>query len=95
MPVAVVQTPSGRWLVTAPELGAGRVVAYCRALPADQRDDLERQAGRVVAGAAGRGLVVAQVVSEVGSGMNGHCRKLTRILSDPAGTVIVVRPGTG
>jgi putative resolvase len=57
---------------------------------AGQRDDLERQAGRVVAGATGCGLVVAQVVSEVGSGMNGHRRKLTRILSGPAVTVIVV-----
>ena len=90
MPVPVVQTPSGRWLVTAPELGEGRAVAYCRVSSADQRDDLERQAGRVVAGATGRGLVVAQVVSEAGSGMNGHRRKLTRILSDPAVTVIVV-----
>jgi putative resolvase len=65
-------------------------VVYCRVSSADQRDDLERQAGRVVAGATGRGLVVAQVISEVGSGMNGHRRKLTRILSDPAVTVIVV-----
>ena len=68
MPVPVVRTPSGRWLVTAPELGEGRVVAYCRVSSADQRDDLERQAGRVVAGATGRGLVVAQVVSEPGLG---------------------------
>jgi putative resolvase len=72
MPVPVVQAPSGRWLVTAPGLGEGRVVAYCRVSSADQRDVLERQAGRVVA--AGRGLVVAQVVSEVGSGMKGHRR---------------------
>jgi putative resolvase len=30
------------------------------------------------------------VVSEVGSGINGHRRKLTRDLSDPAVTVIVM-----
>ena len=90
MPVPVVQTPSGRWLVTVPEPGEGRVVAYCRVSSADQREDLERQAGRVAAGATGRGLAVSQVVTEVGSGMNGHRRKLTRLLSDLSATVIVV-----
>ena len=68
----------------------GRVVAYARVSSADQQGDLERQAGRVVTGATGRGLSVDQVVTEVGSGMNGHRRELTRVLSDPAVTVIVV-----
>ena len=89
MPVPVVQTPSGRWLVTVPEPGEGRVVAYCRVSSAYQRDDLERQAGRVAAGATGRGLAVSQVVTEAGSGMDGHRRKLTRLLSDLSATVIV------
>ena len=44
----------------------------------------------MVAGATGQGLAVGQVVSEIGSGMNGHRRKLTKLLSDPAATVIVV-----
>jgi putative resolvase len=74
----------------ADPMASGRVVAYCRVSSADQKDDLERQAGRVVAGATGLGLAVGQVVCEVGSGMNGHRRKLTRVLSDPAATVIVV-----
>jgi putative resolvase len=43
-----------------------------------------------VSGATGRGLAVAQVVSEIGSGMNGHRRTLTRLLSDPGVSVIVV-----
>jgi len=79
-------------LVDQPASGrdAGRVVAYCRVSSADQKDDLERQAGRVVAGATGQGLALGQVVSEIGSGMNGHRRKLTKLLSDPAATVIVV-----
>jgi predicted site-specific integrase-resolvase len=62
---------------------SGRVVAYARVSSAGQRNDLERQAGRVVSGATERGLSVDQVVTEIGSGMNGHRRKLTRILSDP------------
>jgi putative resolvase len=68
----------------------GKVAAYCRVSSADQKDDLERQVGRVVAGATGLGLSVGQVVSEVGSGMDGHRRELTKLLSDPAVTVIVV-----
>lgn len=36
----------------------GRVVAYCRVSSVDQKDDLERQAGRVVTGATERGLSV-------------------------------------
>ena len=68
----------------------GMVAAYCRVSSADQKDDLERQIGRVVAEATGRGLAVGKVVSEVGPGMNGHRRKLTELLSDPAVTVIVV-----
>jgi hypothetical protein len=35
MPVPVVQTLSGRWLVTVPELGEWRVVACCRVSSAD------------------------------------------------------------
>ncbi len=68
----------------------GRVVAYCRVSSADQKDDLERQAGRVVTGATERGLSVDQVVTEIGSGMNGHRRELTGVVSDPAVTVLVV-----
>jgi Resolvase, N terminal domain len=94
IPVPVVRTPLGRWLVTVPERGGGRVVAYCRVSPADQRDDLEWQAGRVAAGAAGCGLAVSQVVTEVGSGMIGHRRKLTRLLSDLSVTVISLSTGT-
>ncbi len=67
-----------------------RVVAYCRVSSADQKDDLQRQVGRVVTGATERGLSVDQVVAEVGSGPNGQRRKLTKVLSDPAITVLVV-----
>lgn len=73
-----------------PKPAVGKVAAYCRVSSADQKDDLERQVGRVVTGATGLGLPVGQVVSEVGSGMDGHRRKLTKLLSDPAVTVIVV-----
>jgi putative resolvase len=83
----------GRLILVGPDLKpvvAGMVAAYCRVSSANQRDDLEHQVGRVVAGATGLGLLVGQVVSEVGSGMIGHRRTLTKVLSDPAVTIIVV-----
>ena len=91
MPVPVVQTPSGTWLVVEPEPEAsGRVVAYCRVSSADQKSDLDRQVARVVQGATKLGFAVGEVVCEVGSGLNGRRRKLHRVLSDPVATVLVV-----
>lgn len=91
MPVPVRQTPSGTWLVDEPAVEAsGRVVAYCRVSSADQKPDLDRQIARVVQGATGLGFPVAEVVSEVGSGLNGRRPKLHRLLSDPSAAVIVV-----
>ncbi|MFE4255093.1 IS607 family transposase [Streptomyces sp. NPDC056910] len=91
MPVPVRQTPSGTWLVDEPASEvSGRVVAYCRVSSADQELDLDRQVARVVQGATGLGLPVAEVVTEVGSGLNGRRRKLHRVLSDPQAVVIVV-----
>ncbi|MGX1548805.1 IS607 family transposase [Streptomyces adustus] len=91
MPVPVRQAPSGTWLVDEATVEpSGRVVAYCRVSSADQKPDLERQTARVVAGANGLGLAVAEVVAEVGSGLDGRRRELHRLLSDPQAAVIVV-----
>lgn len=94
MPVPVTQAPSGTWLVAEPTPDAsavsGRVVVYCRVSSADQKADLDRQVSRVVDGANGLGLPVAEVVTEVGSGLNGRRCKLHRVLSDPQAAVIVV-----
>jgi putative resolvase len=91
MPVPAYQTPSGSWMVRVePARPEGRVVAYCRVSSSDQKDDLERQAGRVVMRASALGLAVAEVVTEIGSGLNGKRRELHRVLADPDATVIVV-----
>jgi putative resolvase len=91
MPVPVRQAPSGTWLVDEPAREVtGRVVAYCRVSSAEQKPDLDRQVARVVQGATGLGLPVADVVTEVGSGLDGRRRKLHRLLSDPGVAVIVV-----
>jgi putative resolvase len=67
-----------------------RVALYARVSSHDQRQDLERQLGRLVEWAAQRGLQVTQTVSEVGSGMNGSRPKLRRLLADSSVDCIVV-----
>ena len=63
---------------------------YARVSSADQRDDLDRQAGRLAEWATERGLQPTAVVKEVGSGLNGQRRKLSRVLADPkVGTIVV------
>ncbi len=66
------------------------VALYARVASHDQRSDLDRQLGRLVAWTAGRGLIVSHTVAEVGSGMNGSRPKLRRLLSDPRVATIVV-----
>ena len=56
----------------------------------DQRADLDRQVARLTEWATASGMAVSEVVTEVGSGMNGRRRKLARLLSDRSATTIVV-----
>jgi len=68
----------------------GRTVVYARVSSADQKSDLDRQVARVTAWATSNGHTVDQVVTEVGSALNGKRRKFLALLADPAvGTIIV------
>jgi putative resolvase len=66
------------------------VVVYARVSSHDQRSDLDRQVARLTSWVTSKGHGVGQVVTEVGSGLNGKWPKLRRILSDPDAKVIVV-----
>ena len=91
MPVPARRLESGTiWVDVAPTAADGRVVVYARVSSHDQRQDLDRQVARLTGWATSNGHVVAEVVAEVGSGLNGKRPKLRRILSDPAATVVVV-----
>ena len=91
MPVPARRLESGTiWVDAVPADNAGRVVVYARVSSHDQRQDLDRQVARLTGWATSNGHVVAEVVTEVGSGLNGKRPKLRRILSDPSASVVVV-----
>lgn len=97
MPVPAEQTPTGAWLIHDPKYetmqprAAGtRTVCYARVSSNDQKADLQRQADRLKAFAFSMGVDAPEVVTEVGSGMNGARKKLNKLLADPTvGTIIV------
>ena len=76
--------------VDAAERESARTVLYARVSSHDQRSDLDRQVARLTAWATGQGMVVGEVVAEVGSGMNAKRRKLARLLADATATTVVV-----
>lgn len=93
LPVPARQTATGTILVDEPRREeAGGVALYARVSSSDQREDLDRQVGRLAAWATAQGLGVTATVAEVGSGLGGSRGKLKRLLADPAvGTVVVER----
>lgn len=82
---------SGRLFVEVPDAQAGKMVAlYGRVSSHDQNSDLDRQMDRLRSFAGARGLVVGREVREIGSGLNGHRKRLLGLLRDPeVGTIIV------
>jgi len=93
LPVKVERTPGGHYRVVddAPIADEHvRVVLYGRVSSSDQKTDLVRQVDRLRTFAAGRGFTGVEVVEEIGSGLNGHRRKLTKVLEDPTVGIIVV-----
>lgn len=91
LPVKATQLPTGTILVDVSRLApVEKVAIYARVSGSDQRADLERQMGRLVVFASGKGLAVSAVVSEIGSGLNGTRPKLKALLADPSITTVVV-----
>ncbi|MFV2020106.1 IS607 family transposase [Micromonospora sp. LOL_023] len=76
--------------VTGTPAGTGQTVVYARVSSAGQQADLDRQVARLAVWATGQKLGVDRVVTEVGSALNGHCKELLALLSDPSVSTIVV-----
>jgi len=91
LPVPFTQLPSGTILVHPADANPSEAAAlYARVSSSDQKTDLDRQLGRLAAFATNQGLTVVKSVSEIGSGLNGHCPKLIKLLADPKIRIIVV-----
>ncbi len=82
---------SGHVVVPDPCHGLiGSAVVYARVSTHKQRDDLDRQAARMVEFANAAGLSVVAVIKEVASGVNDTRPKLTALLKDDSwGTLVV------
>ena len=92
MPVPTERTPTNRIMVCVeePASAAERTVLYARVSSSDQKDDCQRQADRLRTLAAGRGWSNVEVVSEIGSGLNGRRKRLIDLLADPTVRRLVV-----
>ena len=83
------QLETGTIIVDLPER-PNKVVIYSRVSSHDQKSDLLGQLERCSKFAKKIKLPVHDVISEVGSGMNGKRKKLLRVLADPDVTHIIV-----
>lgn len=66
------------------------VICYARVSSSENRDNLDRQAERLVAYANAKGYKVKEIVKECGSGLNDSRRGLLRVLNRPEVTRIIV-----
>ncbi len=86
----IEQLPNGRYYVVVPPADDGRCVVYAWVSSGDQKEDLDRQVGRVVEWASQQGYRPDEVVKEIGSGLNGNRRQLRRVVGDHTVRTIVV-----
>src|SRR5689334_16779085 len=83
LPVPAIRTPTGTILVKDTTFEKLKeVTLYCRVSSFDQKSDLDRQIARLTQYAQTQGLAVTQVVTEIGSGLNGRRSKLLKLLKD-------------
>lgn len=91
LPVPVRQLPSGTILVDdTPPLPVKSVAIYARVSGHDQKHQLDGQVARCLVFANQRGLAVSKTITEIGSGLNGHRKKLMTLLADQEVGMVIV-----
>ncbi len=90
LPVPAEQLPTGTIIVKPPKEEPIGVAVYARVASSDQCSDLDRQVARVVEFLTRKGWSVLRTVTEVGSGLNGPCPKLMKVLADPSIAIVAV-----
>lgn len=75
---------TGTILVFPPETETPKdgYAVYARVSSGDQKPDLDRQVKRVTEALTRQGMKVARVVTETGSGLNGHRKRLAVLLKE-------------
>jgi len=85
------QLATGTILVYEEEHPIGdSVVLYARVSSHDQKESLEHQLERLRLFAISNGYKIHQEIKEIGSGLNGHRKKLLKVLEDPNISTIIV-----
>ena len=67
-----------------------KVAIYARVSSAEQRDNLEQQAERLVAYGTAKGYQITKVVKEIGSGVNDARPKFLALLEDPSIGILII-----
>jgi predicted site-specific integrase-resolvase len=83
----IVTDPIGEAI---PTVRHQKIAIYTRVSAAENKDNLEGQAKRLLDYCAAKGYRVTAVVKEMGSGVNDSRPKLLKLLTDPTITLIVV-----
>jgi len=83
----IITEPLPQAIAPKPALKAA---VYARVSAAENRDNLEAQARRLIDYCAAKGYQVAAVVKEIGSGVNDSLPKLLKLITDPTIGLIVV-----
>lgn len=90
LPVIAEQTASGTILIKEPSSDSNQVAIYARVSSSDQKDDLERQVGRLLLFANSQKWIVVETITEIGSAFNGHRPKLKKLLLNSNIKIIIV-----
>jgi predicted site-specific integrase-resolvase len=94
IPYPTKKLPSGTVIVDYnPDLPLqmkGNAAIYARVSSAENKDNLERQAERLITYATARGYKVKHVVKETGSGLNDNRKKLEKLLTRDDYEVLIV-----
>lgn len=92
LPVKSEQLPTGTILVYPEQLETQQrnAALYARVSSSDQKEALQRQLQRLRDYAASQGLHIVEEVQEIGSGLNGHRKKIHKLLRNASITDIVV-----
>ena len=78
------------WIIEGEKSKEKTYAVYARVSSPENKENLDRQADRLISYCNARGYRVKKVVKEIGSGLNDERPKLEKLLTDPEIDIIVV-----